>query len=184
MPNYRRLFIENSCVFITIVTYDRKPFLLDNIGLLRESFREVRQKYSFDILACVILPEHIHLILKPESIKSYPKIIRALKYNFSKKINEGTMAIVPYFEDSRRAGLLSRQNRIWQRRYYEHTIRDEDDLNKHLDYIHYNPVKHGIVPNVKDWGFSSFQKFVKMGNYEFDWGSSQDVEKILSLSYE
>lgn len=73
---------------------------------------------------------------------------------------------------------------IWQRRYYEHTIRDEEDLNRHLDYIHYNPVKHGCVEKVKDWEFSSFDKFVEKKNYDINWGSSDDVKHIETMEHE
>lgn len=82
----------------------------------------------------------------------------------------------------------SRKNRqekgIWQRRFYEHLIRDENDLSKHLDYIHFNPVKHQYTKSVKDWSFSSFNKFVKLKNYDINWGSDFDIEEIKELEYE
>lgn len=187
MPNYRRLFIQNSYIFIVMVTYKRKPILIDNIELLRDSFKRAKQTYNFEIFGSVILPDHMHLLLRPENIKEYPKIIRAIKYNFSEKFNDGTIAIVPYEKDNcrSRAGLLARRHKgVWQQRYYEHTIRDEDELYKHLDYIHYNPVKHGLVKNVKDWGFSSFDKFVKFGNYELDWGLTDQIKHIETLDYD
>lgn len=185
MPNYRRLFVENSYVFITVVIEMRKPILIDNIELLRESFKEAKNVYDFKILASVVLPEHIHLIIIPVNIKEYPKIIRAIKYNFSRKIKVGGMAIPPYYDEKGRAGLLScRHKNTWQRGYWEHTIRDEQDLNNHLDYIHYNPVKHGYVKSVKDWEFSSFHKFVESQNYENNWGSSEDIKHIETLDYD
>jgi len=185
MPNYRRLFIGNSYVFITIVTNNRIPILVDNIQFLREAFKDAKTIYDFDIYACVILPEHMHLILVPKIINEYPKIIRAIKYNFSKKINDGGIAIPPYASgQGRRAGFPScRHKNIWQNRYFEHTIFNENDLYKHLDYIHYNPVKHAHVKNVRDWKFSSFNKFVKMKNYETNWGSVDDVKHIAELEY-
>lgn len=185
MPNYRRLFIPNTELFITIVTNDRRPILIDNIEILRKSFKRVKQTYKFEIFACVILPDHMHLLLKPEDINEYPKIIRAIKYNFSQKINAGGIAIPPYDKENCRAGLPScRKKIIWQRGYWEHTIRDEQDLNNHVDYIHYNPVKHEVSKNVKDWQHSSFEKFVERGNYEKHWGTYDDVKHIESMNYD
>lgn len=193
MPNYRRLFIQNSYVFIVIVTNKRKPILIDNIELLRESFKKAKQTYNFEIFGSVILPDHIHLLLRPENIKDYPKIIRAIKYNFSEKFNAGGIAIPPYknkkhsskkLDDGGMAIPPYTKKQIWQRGYWEHTIKSDEDLYKHLDYIHYNPVKHGLTKNVKDWEYSSFFKFVEIKNYDFDWGSSKDVKHIETLDYD
>lgn len=173
MPNYRRLFIQNSYVFIVIVTNKRKPILINNIELLRESFKIAKEIYNFEIFGSVILPDHIHLLLRPENIKDYPKIIRAIKYNFSEKFNDGGIAIPPYTK-----------KQIWQQRYWEHTIKSDEDLYKHLDYIHYNPVKHGLVKNVKDWEHSSFKKFVEMKNYDLDWGTTDQIKHIEALDYD
>lgn len=200
MPNYRRLFIDNSYLFITIVTHNRVPILIDNVSILRKSFKQAKEIYEFDIYAISILPDHFHMILIPENIKDYPKIIRAIKYNFSKMINDGGIAIPPYISRSpsvsgdsvqcqtRAVGQeclsYKRNKEIWQKRYYEHTIISEEDLHNHLDYIHYNPVKHGHVKCVKDWEHSSFHKFVEQNNYDINWGSEKDIEKIKELSYE
>lgn len=159
MPNYKRLFIPNSYLFLTVVTNNRQPILINNIQLLRESFKRAQQTYKFDLYACAILPDHMHLILTPQKIEEYPKIIFAVKYHFSRNIDIGGLGNPPY--NISKCKHNKKEKGIWQRRYYEHTIRDEDDLYKHLDYIHYNPVKHGFVQNVKDWEFSSFHKFVE-----------------------
>ncbi len=172
--NYRRVFVQNSYVFITVVTNDRKKILIENIELLRTAFRNTMKNYNFKIFAMVVMPDHFHLILNPENIQEYPKIIRSIKHCFSKNFNVVGQVCPTY----------DRNKGIWQRRYYEHTIRDEEDLYRHLDYIHYNPVKHDYAKNVKDWEFSSFNKFVKMNNYEIDWGSEKDIEKIKELNYE
>ena len=182
MPNYKRLFIKNSYLFLTITTNCRRPILIDNIELLRESFKRAKQTYNFDLFACVVLSEHMHLILIPEKIEEYPKIIFAIKYHFSRNVDKGGLGNPPYGLSKSKTS--KKEKGIWQRRYYEHTIRDEDDLYKHLDYIHYNPVKHGLTQNVKNWEFSSFHKFVKMNNYDGNWGSHQDIEKIKNLDYE
>lgn len=179
MPKYKRLFIENANVFLTINTYNKRPILVDNIELLRESFKRAKQVYDFKIYACVILPDHIHMILQPANIKEYPKIIFAIKYHFSRHLkNNGGIGIPPYISNSK---IKKGENGIWQRRYWEHTIINEKDLYRHLDYIHYNPLKHGYVKMPKDWKFSSFNKFVKMNFYELDWYCQENLEEILAL---
>lgn len=182
MPNYKRLFITNSQLFITINTNYRQPILIENIELLRESFKLAKQTYKFEIFACVILPDHMHFILIPEKIEEYPKIIFAIKYHFSRNINFGGVGTPPY--RITKSKQTKKEKGIWQRRYWEHTIRDEEDLNNHVDYIHYNPVKHEISKNVKDWQHSSFEKFVERGNYEKHWGTYDDVKHIESMNYD
>ena len=151
--------------------------------MLRESFKRAQKTYKFKIYASVILPEHLHLIIIPEKIEEYPKIIFSVKYHFSRNVKiDGGLGNPPYALSESK--IKKKEKGIWQRRYIEHTIRDEDDLYNHLDYIHYNPVKHGHVKKVKDWDFSSFNKFVKMNKYDVNWGSENDVEKIKSLEWE
>ena len=170
--NYKRVFIPNSCIFITVVTYKRKNILTDNIEYLRQAFCEAKTKYNFDIVAIVINPNHFHMIIRPENISEYPKIIGIIKKTFTKI-----------------SGLKTEQNKnresdVWQRRYWEHSIIDENDLNKHIDYIHYNPVKHGYVKSAKDWKYSSFMKFVQAGFYEENWCNFGDINLINNLNYE
>ncbi|MFA7657898.1 MAG: transposase [Candidatus Gastranaerophilaceae bacterium] len=175
---YKRLFIPNTYVHLVLVSYKRRPILIKNIDLLRESFKNAKQYFVFDVFAICILPDHLHLILKPENIEEYPKIITAIKYYFSHNFDDVGVETPTY--GYRNKGEIG----AWQRRYWEHTIRDEKDLYNHLDYIHYNPVKHGIAKNVKDWEYSSFDKFVKCGNYEINWGSAEDVKHIATLDYD
>lgn len=163
MSNYRRVFIQNSFVFLTIISYNRRPILIQNIELLRNAFKESKEHYNYEIVACVIMPEHMHLILKTQNIKDYPQIISNIKHNFSKRLN-----IIP--EDLSDSKIKKREKGVWHRRYFEHTIVDEMDLSKHIDYIHYNPVKHGVVLNVRDWKYSSFHNFVKKNLYQENWG--------------
>lgn len=179
MSNYRRLFIPNAYVFLTITTNYRREILINNIELLRESFKRAMMTYKFDLFACVILPEHMHLLIKPENINDYPKIIFAMKYHFSRNVDSGGLGNPPYgLSESKQR---KKEKGIWQRRFIEHTIRDEKDLYNHLHYIHYNPVKHGFAKNVKDWEYSSFQKFVEMKWYEADWGSAKDIKGFEDL---
>lgn len=167
--NYKRLFLDNTYVFITIVTGKRKKFLIENIDLLRESFNECKKKYAFDIFAIAIMPDHIHMIIKPKNINEYPKIIGQIKMYFTKNSK------VKYETNN------NRESNIWQRRYWEHTIKDENDLYRHLDYIHFNPIKHGYIKKAVDWEHSSFNKFVKMGYYEQNWCNFEDTHNILNM---
>lgn len=174
MPNYLRYYVENSMVFITIVTYNRQPILIDNINLLRQSLKDSR--YNFNIIAGVVLPEHFHILIKPENIKELPKIIFSIKYRFSRNI--GGIGIPPY--ELKRKG----ERKIWQSRYYDHIIRNEKDLEKHIDYIHYNPIKHGFVTKAIDYPYSSFEKFVSQGYYDKDWCNFEDKNKITNMDCE
>ncbi len=163
--NYRRAHIENSKIFITIVTSKRRPILIENIDLLRNSFKQTKEKIKFETDAIVILPDHLHMIIQPQENKTYPEIIRQIKVNFSKNID---ITKIEDYEESE-----SRKNKhekdIWQRRYWEHTITDEEDLIKHINYIHYNPVKHGYVKKAIEWKYSTFNKYVQQGLYDENW---------------
>ena len=163
--NYRRAYIENSKIFITIVTSKRRPILIDNIDLLRDSFRRTKEKIKFEINAIVILPDHLHMIIQPEDNKIYPEIIKRVKVNFLRNID--TTKIDNYEESESRKS--KREKDIWQRRYWEHTITDERDLCSLIDYIHYKPVKHGLVKQAKEWKYSTFEKYVKQGLYDENW---------------
>ena len=154
MANYRRLFIENHRYFITIITFQRNPILIDNIKLLRESFIQSKKRYVYDINAIVILPEHLHMIITPKISTEYPMIISSIKSYFSKNCPS------KYYQHLEQS--LSRENKrykpIWQKRYYEHTIRDENDMLHHINYIENNPIKHQLVKNKIDWEYSSYYK--------------------------
>lgn len=180
MTEYRRLRLPNHPVFITIVTFNRNPILISNINLLRESFKMAKLKHNFEIFASAIMPDHIHLILNVESTDSYSSIISYIKAYFSRNVNESELLNIK--QKLTPSKIKKRKKGVWQRRFFEHTIRDEQDLYNHLDYIHYNPVKHGVAKNIKDWDYSSFQKFVKQNWYELNWGSSIDTAKFKNLS--
>lgn len=176
--NYRRLYIPNSYIHIVIVTYNRIPILIDNIDVLREAFKNVKKYYSFELFAVCVLPDHIHMIIKPEIIEKYPKIISAIKHSFSKNVGQ----VCPTY-DIAKGYINKREKGIFQRRYYEHTLKNEDEFEQHLDYIFYNPVKHGCVNSVKDWMYSSFHKFVKKNFYDINWGSSIS-DKVKDMNFE
>lgn len=175
MPNYKRYYIPNSMVFITIVTNKRLPILTKNIDLLRESIRTTR--YNFQIYAGVVMPDHLHIILNPENIEEFPKIISSIKYYFSRNLPLKN-------DDKSKSQIIRREKGIWQRRYYDHVIRNEADLNRHLDYIHYNPVKHKLSKTPFEWEYSSFGKFVKAGFYEENWCNFEDKNKITKMNLE
>jgi len=154
MSKYKRFFIKNHSYYLTVVTHGRNPILIKNIELLRESFADSKRRYSYKIDAIVVLPDHIHMIITPKISTDYPKIIRAIKYHFSKHCSVEEYDFMEQSYSRNRRGYKP----IWQKRFYEHTIRDEHDWNKCLNYIYGNPVKHGYVKNIKDWKYSSFRR--------------------------
>ena len=173
MSNFKRYYHDYDIVFITIVTYNRQPILINNIELLRSSLKSV--KYHYNIIAGIVMPDHIHILIKTDKAVNYPKIIASFKTNFSKKM--------PLNKNQTISQLQRREKGIWQRRYYDHIIRNDNDFNKYLDYIHFNPMKHlNIYP--KDWKFSSFMKFVHKGFYEKNWCNFGDKNKILEMDLE
>lgn len=175
--NYRRVFIPNSYLHLIIVSYNRKNIFINNIELLKHALKNAKQFFCFEIVAICVLPDHIHVILNPKNIKEYPKIITSIKYYFSKNYNVGVE--IPTY------GYVNKGEKgIFQRRFFEHTITSQEDLINQINYVHYNPVKHGLVNKVKDWKYSSFHKFVKQGLYENDWGNVKDVEHIIDLNFE
>ena len=144
MANYKRLFVAGYSYYFTIVTHLRKPILIENIELLRENFRESKSYFTYQINAIVILPDHIHMIITPKNVNDYPKIIQSIKYNFSKRYN-----IDEHIEQSQ-SRYRRKMKPIWQKRYYEHTIRDEKDYFRCLEYIRLNPVKHEYVYDTRE----------------------------------
>ncbi|MBR1425678.1 transposase [bacterium] len=156
-----------------IASYSRKHIFVKYIKHLRQAFKNVMQIYKFEIIAICVLPDHIHMILNPTNIEEYPKIISSIKHSFSKTVGQvcPTYNIKVGYTNKREKG-------IFQHRYYEHTITSQEELNKHIDYIHYNPVKHGYVKMAKDWEFSSFSKFVKDGFYDENWCDFREIEDI------
>ena len=177
--NYTRLYVPNSIVFITIVTSKRRDILIDNIDLLKFSIENAHKYYKFVIIAICVLKNHVHLLIKPDNINEYSKIILLIKRGFSKKID--ISKITDYeLSDS---NIKRKKRDIWQRRFWEHTIISQEDLYRHLDYIHYNPYKHyKITP--KDWQYSTFNKFVEMGYYCNDWCNVDDKYNILLMNNE
>lgn len=170
MPDYRRAFRTGGTWFFTVNLLQRhhNPLLIEHIDLLREAIRTVKRKYPFEIIAWVVLPDHMHCIWKlPEGDSDFPLRWRLIKSYFSKHL--------PPTEYRSNVRQNAHERGIWQRRYWEHMIRDEHDLHRHIDYIHINPLKHGWVRQVKDWQYSTFHHYVAQGIYPIDWcGSIKD----------
>jgi REP-associated tyrosine transposase len=163
MTSYRRNFVPGGSFFFTLNLADRRLSLLTtHVELLRAAFRETRERHPFAIDTIVILPDHLHVVwTMPEGDANFATRWRLIKSTFSRKLALGEPI------SASRAGKGERG--IWQRRYWKHTIRDERDFERHIDYIHINPVKHGLVKRVCDWAPSSFHRFVKLGIYPPDW---------------
>jgi putative transposase len=163
MTSYRRNFIPGGSFFFTVNIADRRQSLLTtHIELLRGAFRETRQRHPFTIDAIVVLPDHLHAIwTTPEGDANYATRWRLIKSTFSRNLGPG--------EPISASRTAKGERGIWQRRYWEHTIRDEADFARHIDYVHINPVKHGLVKRVSDWAPSSFHRFVKLGIYPLGW---------------
>jgi len=172
MPEYRRVKIPGATYFFTLVTYHRnKIFSSENArNLLLDIFKQTKIRHPFKEVAYCLLPDHVHLIWQmPENDADYSIRISIIKRKFAIKYIEqyGNFAFQKNPLSKRKDAL------IWQRRFWEHTIRDEEDLNHHIDYVHYNPIKHGLVERLIDWKDSSFYKYVEMGHYGENWGDEQ-----------
>jgi putative transposase len=169
MPEYRRTNTPGGSVFLTIVTYEREKLFSvpENIDKLREACFVTMMEKPFKIDAAVILPEHIHFLWTlPPDDRDYSYRVGRMKVLFTRALR-GANNLPDDVCESRRK---HRESDVWQRRFYEYTIRDEVDLRKHLDYLHFNPVKHGLVKCVHDWEYSSFHRGVKRGEYYVKWG--------------
>ncbi len=160
MSNYRRAKSEGATYFFTVVTRDRKPWFAKeaNIKVLREAFQITMNERAFILEAAVILPDHLHCIWQlPENDSDFSGRWREIKKRTSRQLN---------------TRINDRGERpVWQRRFWEHQIRNEHDWRNHMDYIHYNPVKHQLVDQVSDWPWSSFHQAVAKGWYAKNWGN-------------
>jgi putative transposase len=168
VPNYIRYRLPDGCYFFTVNLLERysNDLLIPYISLLRESVKRTKEKYPFDIDGWVVLPDHMHCIwMLPHGDDNFSTRWRLIKSHFVK--------IFP--KEERQSSIRQKRGErgIWQRRYWEHFIRDNNDYHRHLDYLHYNPVKHGYVRRVADWPYSSFHRWVEKGVYSIEWGAGQ-----------
>ena len=175
MPEYRRMHNQGATVFITLVTYGRSPILAKNEArqILRDVWRLISKRRPFRTDAICVLPDHIHtMITLPVNDSNYSMRIREIKRLFTMNY----LRIFGEEEQRNPSRIHKKEATIWQRRFWEHTIRDERDYRNHFHYIHYNPLRHGLVKNVCDWSWSSFHRYVKLGVYDSDWGQGLDVD--------
>jgi len=172
MSNYRRCHEHGSPYFFTVVTYNRRRIFESEsaVELLRSAFRTVMNKHPFTIDAMVVLPDHLHCIWQlPDDDTDFSTRWMLIKKQVSASMKS---------ERNHRG-----EKEIWQRRFWEHLIRNDDDYHRHMDYIHYNPVKHGYVKSPAKWPFSSFRKMVTDDLYDANWGTSKP-DTILDMNYE
>ncbi|MCQ8130831.1 REP-associated tyrosine transposase [Methylomonas rivi] len=163
MPNYRRNFVAGGCYFFTVNLLERQRTLLtDHIDLLRDAVRRVKRLYPFHIDAWVVLPDHMHMVLTlPPDTDDFPVRLRLMKLLFAKGL--------PRTERLSATRRKRRERGVWQRRYWEHTVIDELDYVRHIDYVHVNPLKHGYVERVRDWPYSTFHRYVLNEILPLDW---------------
>ena len=176
MPDYRRAWHPGGTYFFTLNLLQRhdNDLLIRHIDGLRTAVRKVRARYPFTIHAWVVLPDHLHCVIElPLGDADFAVRLRLIKIHFSKSIPPG---------EQRSSVRVRRGERgIWQRRYWEHLIRDENDYRAHVDYVHINPVKHGLVTRVIDWPHSTFRRLVAEGVYPEDWAGGAAAD---GLGYE
>jgi putative transposase len=171
MVRYRRNLIPGGTFFFTLTLADRRSSVLtDHIGALRAAFRKTRDEHPFAIDAMVVLPEHLHAILTmPDGDIDYSGRWRRLKGLFTRSVVAA-------------GGSMSRDDRgeyeLWQRRFWEHTVRDETDFERCADYIHFNPVKHGLAASPAAWPYSSLQRYVRAGMLPADWGGNGAADGV------
>jgi putative transposase len=150
MPNYRRLFVPGGTYFFTVNLRDRKrAMLIDRIDILRRAWLEVTRAQPFETIAAVVLPDHLHFMWRlPDDDHDFPARIRLIKSGFTRRLPASLKT----------AGRKGERN-VWQRRFWEHLIRNEEDFERHVNYIHFNPVKHGIVVEPDDWPHSTWARW-------------------------
>jgi len=164
MSRYRRAKIEGGVFFFTVTLADRSSDLLvRHIDRLRRRYAAAQRRNPFETIAICVLPDHLHAVWElPDGDSNFALRWSLIKSGFSRGLPG---------EAVRSASKMARRERgIWQRRYWEHAIRDDRDLERHVDYIHFNPVKHGYVTKVADWPHSTFHRYVGRGLLPEDWG--------------
>ncbi len=169
MVFYRRNPVPGGTFFFTVTLDDRRASLLiEHLDALRGAFRIARRERPFAIVAIVVLTDHIHTIFNlPPGDADFSGRWRRIKSLFTHALVARGVPLA-----ANRKG----EYNLWQRRFWEHTIRDNGDLSRHVDYIHFNPVRHGLVGRVKDWPYSSFTHYVRRGILPMGWGGSAGLD--------
>ncbi|MFH0343933.1 MAG: transposase [Chromatiales bacterium] len=163
MPDYRRYRVSGGTYFFTVNLLERRrDTLVRHIDALREAVRATRQERPFHIDAWVVLPDHLHCVWTlPPGDEDFSNRWKAIKIRF--------VQALPRSERRSEVRMAKGERGVWQRRFWEHAIRNETDYARHIDYVHYNPVKHGLVKCVKEWPHSTFHRYVKNGVYPENW---------------
>jgi putative transposase len=181
MPSYRRTYVSGGSYFFTVVTYQRADILLSELAraTLRNTIEACRVYAPFQVDAFVLLPDHLHTIWTlPEGDSNYSFRWSFIKKEFTKRyLAEGGKEL-----NQNKSREEKFERGIWQRRFWEHTLRDEKDFERHVDYIHYNPVKHGLVACPKDYAYSTFHRYVKQGVYPLEWGCQEMPFTVLNTT--
>ncbi len=178
MPRYRRILAPGGTYFFTVATHKRRHIFSDKraVALLRSAWRRTMAREPFETIAFCLLPDHFHCIVKlPAEDAAFSGRLALIKATFSRNYKRH-MACFPQSPSRQRQRLSG----VWQKRFWEHLVRDEDDLVRHVDYIHYNPVKHGLVTRAAEWPWSTFHRYVRKGIYRRDWGQGPE-EWMLDL---
>ncbi len=174
MSDYRRLRVPGGCYFFTVALLDRRAAALEQEAVrtaLRQAITETRRAWPFTIDAWVLLPDHLHCIWTlPDGDAGYGRRWSRIKRLTSQVLDS------PQWQPSSPSRIKRRESGLWQRRFWEHVIRDEQDFARHFDSVHWNPVKHGLVRRAADWPWSSFHRWVQAGVYPTNWGLSDDME--------
>ena len=164
----RRWYVPNATYFVTAVTRERSPVFAEeaNLVLLRSTMRKAKEHHPFRMHAYALLPDHLHLLIYVPESSNISKLMQSIQWNFTRNYKAAHGITTPV--------------RLWQRGFWDHVIRDEDDFEGHLGYIHYNPVKHGYVSHPRDYPHTSFHEYVERGWYGLAW--AEDVEpRVLAM---
>ena len=174
---YRRAKIPGATYFFTLNAADRQGrILVDHVKELGQSLRRVQARHPFKLDAIVVLPEHLHMLMTlPREDADFAARIMLIKQAFSRQIPAAG-------EQCNRSRIRRGERGVWQRRYWEHLIRDDEDFVRHTDYIHFNPVKHGWVTHAADWPHSSIHRFIRRGLVDASWATVGAADQERSAS--
>ena len=178
MSDYRRWYVPGGTFFFTVVTYQRRRFLTTDLArqCLREAIDHVRQTRPFTVVAIVLLPEHLHAVWSlPPGDSNYSVRWQKIKERFTRAyLAAGGRDSTTTLSQQRH-----QQRGLWQKRFWEHTCQDEEAIKECVDYLHYNPVKHRLVARVNDYPWSTFHRFVRLGEYDLSWGGEDPCPRFI-----